>query len=296
MAETGAERREYEVELEETGGRHRLVYVLGAVGGVALGLLLHRGFEALAGRGAAERIRGAAGFPERFRPARLRRQPEDHRALLELEDAVLDALLADEVLSERGIDVGAVSPGVVELSGAVWSRTEVRRALAMAQGVAGVRSVINRMDIEDQPPRTRGTRNDSYREGEMSGAEWTGHGSGMGSRRQGRDTDPDRRDDSHWQRERALEAADRAQMEDEGYGANPRLSSTGGDDDVNRTRYADDELDNQRPSGQRASALEQPQALNSLSRVGDAPKPGIELALEAADLPVKPHQRGASEE
>ena len=34
---------------------------------------------------------------------------------------------------------------------------------------------------------------------------------------------------------------------------------------------------------------EQPQALNSDARVGEGLKPGTELMLEAADVPVKPH-------
>ena len=65
---------------------------------------------------------------------------------------------------------------------------------------------------------------------------------------------------------------------------------------LSRTNYAEDELDNQSPYGKHAIPVpEQPQALNSQSRVGEGLKPGTELALEAADVPVKPHSHPTTE-
>lgn len=296
--------REYVVELEEPQ-QHRLAYTLGALGGLALGAWLvrnvERGIEELAGREAATRIRRSnGGAPAQFRPGRLRREQRDQDELLLLEDAVLDAFLDDEVLSERGIDVGAISRGIIELSGSVFTRAEAAHAVAVAQGVDGVATVVNRMEIEDERERLRPRFDTSERGFDMSGAEWTGNQSGMGSRRQGRETDPDRPDDSHFQREEALEQADRAQFEDEGHYGWPRVGERDEVQEPNRTHYEEDELDNQSPFGKHAVPQGSqdegpPQALNAQSRVGEGLKPGVELNLEAADLPVKPHQHPSTD-
>ena len=241
--------REYVVELEEPTN-HRLAYTLGALGGLALAAWLtrgvERGMEALAGRGAATRSRGANdGAPARFRPGRLRREPRDQDELLLMEDTVLDAFLGDALLRDRGIDVGAISPGIVELSGAVFTRGEAAHAVAVAQGVEGVRTVVNRMEVDDG--RGHSSSPDAEDDVRTSGSEWTGHSSGMGSRRQGRDSDPFHRDDSHRQREMALERADRAQFADEGYHSRPRVGERDEVQPANRTHFRDDELDNQTP-------------------------------------------------
>jgi hypothetical protein len=211
--------------------------------------------------------------------------------LLLLEDAVLDAFLDDEVLAERGIDVGAISEGIVELSGSVLTRGEAMHAVAVAQGVQGVATVVNRMDIVEERERLHPRFDDTDDEGFAMSGEWTGHQSGMGSRRQGEETDPARRDDSHHQREVAMEQADRAQFEDEGVHSQPRVGDPHDGEVHNPTNFREDELDNQSPYGKHAIPVpEQPQAMNSQSRVGEGLKPGVELNLEAADLPVKPHQ------
>jgi BON domain len=292
--------REYVVELEEPG-KHRLAYTLGALGGLALGAVLLRGFEGLVGREAATRIRRSnGGAPAQFRPGRLVREPRDQDELLLLEDAVLDAFLEDEILGERGIDVGAISLGIVELSGSVFTRAEAAHAVAVAQGVEGVATVVNRMEIEDERERLH-PRFDSDDEGfEMSGAEWTGNQSGMGRRRQGRDTDPSRPDDSHYQREEAIEQADRAQFADEGHYGWPRVGERDEVQSPNRTNFSEDELDNQSPYGKHAVPQGSqddgpPQALNSQSRVGEGLKPGVELRLEQSDVPVKPHQHPSTD-
>lgn len=288
----GRAERAYEVELE-VPGRHRLAYTLGALGGLVLGGLLLRGFE---GRMATPTRRDTGPAPAR--PGRLRRAPRDQDELLLLEDAVLDAFLDDEVLAERGVDVGAISPGIVELSGTVSTRGEAHRAVAVAERVEGVRTVVNRMEIQDERERLH-PRFDTDDGGfEMSGAEWTGNQSGMGRRRQGRETDPSRPDDSRDQREEALEQADRAQFADEGHHARPRVGERDEVQAANRTSYREDQLDNQSPFGKHAVPQGNqddgpPQAFNTLSRVGEGLKPGVELNLEAADVPVKPHQHPA---
>ncbi|HST61069.1 MAG TPA: BON domain-containing protein [Longimicrobium sp.] len=288
--------RQYVVELEEPAN-HRLAYTLGALGGMAIGAFLLRGLGAPAREAVSRvlsempsRVRGPGRTAEPERPGRLQRAPEVQDELLLLEDAVLDAFLDDDVLSARGIDVGAISEGIVELSGSVYTRAEATHAVAVAQGVQGVATVVNRMDIDDERARLHPRFDDTDEGREMSG-EWTGHQSGMGSRRQGEDTDPARRDDSHHQREVAMEQADRAQFEDEGVHSQPRVGDPHDGDVPNPTNFREDELDNQSPYGKHAVPVpEQPQAMNSQARVGEGLKPGVELALEAADLPLKPHQ------
>jgi hypothetical protein len=292
--------RQYVVELEETGGNRGLMYALGTIGGLAIGALVLRG---LGLKQALEAERGGEAEPRpeprrepaaQFRPVGVRRAPRDQEALMGLEDAVLDAFLDDDQLAECGIDVGAISHGIVELSGSVWTRDQARRAIAVARGVDGVETVVNRMEIEDE--RERLHPRDDFDEGSDMSGEWTGHQSGMGSRRQGDQTDPRQRDDSHAMREDSLEQADRSQFADEGLHSQPRVGDPHDSGEVhNPTNFREDELDNQSPFGKHAVAQGSPddgppQAMNADSRVGEGLKPGTELALEAADVPVKPHQ------
>jgi hypothetical protein len=299
--------RQFVVELEETGGNRGLMYALGTIGGLALGALVLRGL------GLQEAVEREAPEQEQeppqrqrtqpraeFRAVGVRRAPRDQHALMALEDAVLDAFLNDARLRDCGIDVGAISRGIVELSGSVWTREEAQRAMSVAHGVEGVDTVVNRMEIEAERERLH-PRDDFDDEGlKMSGAEWTGNQSGMGRRRQGSDTDPARPDDSQFQREEALEQADRAQFADEGHYGWPRVGERDEVQEANRTNFSEDELDNQSPFGKHAIPQGDPtegppQAMNSESRVGEGLKPGTELALEAADLPVKPHQHPTTE-
>ncbi|HEX2209588.1 MAG TPA: BON domain-containing protein [Longimicrobium sp.] len=297
--------RQYVVELEETGGNRGLVYALGALGGLAIGALVLRGLglrEAVETEGHQETEPPPEPMrqpPARFRPVGVRRARRDEEALSALEDAVLDAFLEDDVLRECGIDVGAISRGIVELSGSVWTRDEAQRAMSVAHAVRGVETVVNRMEIEDERGRLH-PRYDSDDEGfEMSGAEWSGNHVGMGSRRQGRDTDPDRTDDSHHQLEDALDQADRAQFADEGYHHRPRNAERDEVQSPDRTNFREDELDNQSPYGKHAvpqgTGDGPPQSLNSQARVGEGLKPGTELALEGSDVPVKPHGHSSPE-
>jgi len=273
----------------EGGLGQALAFALGAAGGLAAGLFLYAretGGEDAAARGLRERARDVA---RTLRPARMRRELVDQQELTRQEDAVLDAFLRDPVLSERPIDVGAISQGIVELSGAVHSADEADHAMRVAQRVHGVETVVNRMDVEDEGLR-RGRSDDTEATGERMSGEWTGRNIGMGQRRQGSETEPGTNDDSRHQKEVALENADRAQFEDEELAhSQPRVSSRPGTG-TPEVNYREDELDNQDPYGKHAIPVpEQPQAMNSSARVGEGLKPGTELMLEQADVPVKPH-------
>ncbi|HEV7591239.1 MAG TPA: BON domain-containing protein, partial [Longimicrobium sp.] len=161
-------------------GGNALLFALGAAGGIALGLLLARAVPVEPVRQAGARLRERArGVSDRFASGRPRRAVDEADPLAALEDAVLDAFLRDPVLSERGIDVGCIGEGVIELSGSVWSAEEGERAVKLARAVDGVETVVNRMDVER-------AGNERW-EGHMAG-EWTGRQVGMGQRRQGEQT------------------------------------------------------------------------------------------------------------
>lgn len=119
-----------------------------------------------------------------------------YEALLRLEERVADALADDPVLGSRPIEVGALTVGIIELTGPVRDEWEADRAVTIAQRVPGVRTVLNRLDheiVEDHLANTL----DRYEAGDPSlqGTRWYGMGVGMGQRRQGRETDPDRPSD-----------------------------------------------------------------------------------------------------
>jgi BON domain-containing protein len=124
---------------------------------------------------------------------RRRRAETPSGRLAELEDAVIRALRADPILRTRAIDVAAVAPGIVELTGSVETEEEAHHAVDVVQGVLVVSTVLNRLNLGEFERRLRKQRGAAR--AEASGSRWYGMGVGMGRRRQSRTTDPDRRDD-----------------------------------------------------------------------------------------------------
>lgn len=233
-------------EPEPDYGKEALTFALGAAGGLALGLLVVRGISApkrVAGLGdnLRDRARTVAG---RLRPARLRRMVREQRQLTALEDEVLEAFFADAVLSERGIDVGAISPGIVELSGSVWTDDEADQAVRVASRVEGVRTVVNRMEIEDRKRQEEAVRR-RVEEGGGTVLREASRVGGMGSRRQSPETDPDRPDDSQHMAMGALDRADRDQQADEGFASAPRRV----DEQPWRENFDSDDVEPQDPHG-----------------------------------------------
>lgn len=114
-----------------------------------------------------------------------------------LEIDVVDALCADEIAGSCAIDVAALGPGLVELTGRVPDQDAAGRAAAVAQRVAGVHTVVNRLVVERVEQQLEETRR-RYGAGdpELRARRWDGVSSGMGARRQGAETDPDQGDDS----------------------------------------------------------------------------------------------------
>jgi hypothetical protein len=127
----------------------------------------------------------------------------------ELEGAVVDALRMDEHAGNSAIDVAAIAPGVIELSGTATDWMAARRAVEVTQGVTGVSTVVNRLDIEaleNQLSRTR--QRFAAGDASLTETQWTGVGVGMGRRRQGASTDPVQRDDSRGMKTSAIERAE----------------------------------------------------------------------------------------
>lgn len=113
-----------------------------------------------------------------------------------LERQVREALRADGVLRRREIEAGALADGIVELSGTVRDDMEAQRAVALARRVPGVRTVLNRLDLEILEEHLSDTRR-RFDEGDprLHETQWNGLRVGTGRRRQGRETEPDRPDD-----------------------------------------------------------------------------------------------------
>lgn len=144
--------------------------------------------------GAAAGVAAAAIWTVRARgwPRRHPHAPDDGG----LEDQVVNALLGDEQTARCAIEVAALSPGVIELTGTVGTPVELRRAVEVTQRVDGVQTVVNRLEVGLENSRLT-ERQQRYESGDPALREqhWYGVGVGTGRRRQGVSTDPDRRDD-----------------------------------------------------------------------------------------------------
>jgi BON domain len=113
-----------------------------------------------------------------------------------LEERVLEAFRNDPILSERAIDIGSISEGVIELAGWVEQDDEAQHAVTIARGVPGVETVVNRIAIGDEERRIADAAR-RFDEGDpaLTEARWEGQRVGTGRRRQGTSGDPDRHAD-----------------------------------------------------------------------------------------------------
>jgi BON domain-containing protein len=113
-----------------------------------------------------------------------------------LEENVLEAFRNDPVLSERAIDIGSISDGVIELAGWVEDEDEAQHAVTIARGVPGVATVVNRIAIGDEERRFEEAAQ-RVRDGDpaLTEARWEGQTVGTGRRRQGTSADLDRHAD-----------------------------------------------------------------------------------------------------
>jgi hypothetical protein len=141
-----------------------------------------------------------------LRTVRRRRSPMVTSDLDVLEDAAVEVLRRDPLTDGCAIDVAAVGPDMIELTGVVPTHEIAQRAARLLHALPGVRTVVNRLDtgaLEQQLAANRGRR----ARGEPAARErqWYGVRVGTGRRRQSADTDPGRTDDNVKMRTRDLE-------------------------------------------------------------------------------------------
>ncbi len=131
----------------------------------------------------------------------------------ELEERVLEAFRNDPILSERAVDIGAVEEQIIELTGWVNSDDEAHQAVAIARGVPGVETVVNRLAIRNEEDLFDDAAQ-RYEDGDpaLTGAHWEGQLVGTGRRRQGNSTEIDRHADPHTVLEERSMSTDRAFM------------------------------------------------------------------------------------
>jgi hypothetical protein len=114
-----------------------------------------------------------------------------------LEDAAIETLRSDRVTGSCAIDVAAIGPGIIELTGTVPSMDVAQRAARLLHSLEGVRTVVNRLQagsLEQHLAENRERR--AGGEPGLSDRRWLGMSVGMGRRRQSPSTEPDRPDDS----------------------------------------------------------------------------------------------------
>lgn len=114
----------------------------------------------------------------------------------ELEDRVLEAFRNDPTMSQRGIDIGSVGPGIIELAGWVETDEEAEYAVTLARGVPGVDTVVNRLGIgEEEEALADAARRRAAGDPALTEAHWEGMHVGTGRRRQGNSSEADRHAD-----------------------------------------------------------------------------------------------------
>lgn len=150
---------------------------------------------------------GAGAAMVAYGVRRWRGVPRRRDVIDELEERAVEALRDIEPIASRPIDVSALREGALELSGAVSTEDEAKRAVAVLQALPEVHTVVNRLTVGEREMRLAETQR-RWRAGDPSLTEtqWEGMRVGMGRRRQGRSTDPDRRDDHVRMLSREMEA------------------------------------------------------------------------------------------
>jgi hypothetical protein len=152
---------------------------------------------------------GAARLVRAIGRARAFRRPVAQPGAYELdalEDAAVALLRSDPQTGGCAIDVAAVAPGTLELSGVVPAREIGQRAARLLERLPAVRTVILRLD-EDSLEAHLADNRERHARGEAAWRErrWYGVRVGTGRRRQSPATDPERPDDSVDRRTRQLE-------------------------------------------------------------------------------------------
>jgi hypothetical protein len=123
-----------------------------------------------------------------------------------LEDQAVEVLRRDSVTGSCAIDIAAIGPRTVELTGVVPTHDAAQRAARLLHALPGVNTVISRLEIGSFEARLADNRERLAR-GEPSTTQrrWYGVRVGTGRRRQSLETEPARPDDAVERRTRQLE-------------------------------------------------------------------------------------------
>ena len=188
---------------DRDSGAAGAVYVaVGALAGLAAGVLIAQRYGGVSGIGARVRDRVAARRGEERegdqRPTGYDVPEYDDEPLHDaggdtdemdegemLEERVLEAFRNDPILSERAVDIGAVGEAIIELTGWVHSEEESHHAVTVTRGVPGVDTVVNRLEVREEEARLR-AQADAYTAGDAeTSPRWEGIGIGTGRPRYG---------------------------------------------------------------------------------------------------------------
>jgi hypothetical protein len=208
----------FRYEEKESPGHGLLTLAIGAVAGIAVGVVMAQRFGGLAGISA--RLRERLGHHvaeiddeydiEDYDSDELNDADEEDEDAV-LEERVLEAYRNDPILSERAVDIGAIGEGVIELAGWVHDEGEVAHAITIARGVPGVETVVNRMAVGEVESAFEDTAR-RYESGDaaLTEAHWEGQQVGTGRRRQGTSDEFDRHADPKPKLEERWLSADEA--------------------------------------------------------------------------------------
>jgi hypothetical protein len=208
----------FHYEDNESSSHGLFTLALGAVAGLAVGVVVAQRFGGLAGISARLRERLGGKLAEiddeydieDYESDELDDADEEDDDVV-LEERVLEAFRNDPILSERAVDIGAIGEGVIELAGWVHDDGEATHAITIARGVPGVETVVNRMAIgEIESAFDDNARR--YESGDPALAEshWEGQQVGTGKRRQGTSDEFDRHADPKPKLEERWLSADEA--------------------------------------------------------------------------------------
>jgi hypothetical protein len=158
---------------------------------------------AAAGAGAAA---AAFGVLRNVRRRRLADEDVPVTAMDRLEDAVVEALRRDPQTGVCAIDVAALGPDMIELTGIVPTADVAQWAVRLLHRLPQVRTVISRVEVGSLETRLAENRERLARgEPQLLERRWYGVRVGTGRRRQSAATEPARPDDSLQRLSRQLE-------------------------------------------------------------------------------------------